>query len=251
MSITCVCGWWSVGNKFRGGADAQIQHMEKTLLLKSDFIFFYSDDEIRDKVSEIRKDLNTTFIKYDIADFSTYKFHPNMRKKIHYGIGWCPSKELWLIWMEKINLCLKAIKECVIKSDWICWYDATLCKYRIGIGRQNVPGNIWPNVEKMNLLDKNKINCSVINVNKMNNGEFPPLVTATAFIMHKDFVPKYANIFYELLDELFENVNNGTHKIIGADQFNEQYPLTYLYHLRPELYNPIAEGFGSCIEIMK
>jgi hypothetical protein len=247
--ITCISGWWSVGNKFKGGANAQIQHMKKTLLLKSDFIFFYSDDEIKKKVSEIRKDLNTKFIKYNIDDFSTYKFSPNMRTKIHYGCGWCPSKELWLLWMEKINLCLKAIEECDIKSDWICWYDATLCKYRIG--RQNLPNDIWPNVEKMKLLDKNKINCSVKKDNKMNKGEWPPLVTATAFIMHKDFVPKYAKIFYELVDELFENVNNGTHKIVGSDQFNEQYPLTYLYHLRPELYNPIAEGFGSCVEVLK
>ena len=85
----------------------------------------------------------------------------------------------------------------------------------------------------------------------MNNEEWLPLVTATAFIMHKDFLPKFAKIIYELLDELFENVNNGTHKILGTDQFSDQYPLTYLCHLRPELYNPIGEGFGGCIEILK
>jgi len=46
-------------------------------------------------------------------------------------------------------------------------------------------------------------------------------------------------------------VNNGTHKIVGSDQFSDQYPLTYLCHLRPELFNPIGEGYGTYIGILE
>ncbi len=246
--ITCISGWWTVDNKFKGGPNAQIQHMKKTLLLKSDFIFFYNDDKIKNMVAEIRKDLNTKYIKCNIEDFDTYKFYPNMRKNIHYGANWCPSKELWLLWMEKINLCLKAVKECDIKSEWICWYDATLCTYRIG--KKDLPNDIWPNVEKMNLLDKNKINCTVKKDNKIHRGKWPPLVTGT-YIFHINFLPEFAKIFYDFVDKLFENVNNGAHKIVGSDQFSDQYPLTYLCHLRPELFNPIGEGYGTYIGILE
>lgn len=247
--ITCISGWWSVNNKFKGGSNAQIQHMKKTLLLKSDFVFFYSDDEIMNKVSEIRKDLHTKFVKLNIEHFHTYKYYSDMKKNIHYGVKWCPSKELWLIWMEKINLCLKAIEECDIKSEWICWYDATISMYRIG--KNNIPNGIWPNVEKINLLDKNKINCTIKTDNRMNKGEWPPLIGGSSYIFHKDFLPKFKQIFYELVDELFENVNNGTHKIVGTDQFSDQYPLTYLCHLKPDLFNPIGKGFGACVELLK
>ena len=87
-------------------------------------------------------------------------------------------------------LCSESLNNNHIKTPWLSWYDATLCKYRIG--RQPIPSNNWPSNEKINLLDKNKINISVIKNNRMNNGKFPPLVAATAFIIHTDFINEFS-----------------------------------------------------------
>ena len=75
MSITCISGWWNVRNKFKGGFKEQIKHMTKTLKIKAPLIFYYSEDEIKKMVEEIRYGMNTIFIKLDINDFYTYKYN--------------------------------------------------------------------------------------------------------------------------------------------------------------------------------
>lgn len=246
--ITCVSGWWSVKNKFNGGSNAQVKHMNKTLRLKAPFVFLYDDDDIKSYVESIRNSsLKTEYIKMEIKEFLTYKYYPRLKYGTHMG-GWCPSKELWLIWMEKISLCLKALKEGKINTQWLCWYDATMSKYRIG--KLPLPNNNWPNEDKMKLLDKNKINCTIKEGTRMNKGEWPPLVTGT-FIFHVDYLPIFADKFYNVVDYLFNKIEKKEHTIIGTDQFSDQYPLTYLCHTNPELFNPIGKGFGAIIDIMK
>ena len=249
MEITCVSGWWNIHNKFKGGCKEQANHMNKTLKIKAPFIFYYEEDEIKKKVEEIRDGMNTIFIKLNINEFYTYKYNNRLQKKRHYGEGWCPSKELWLVWMEKIRLCCDSFNNNHIKTQWLCWYDATLSKYRIG--RQPIPSNEWPSNEKLHILDKNKINVSVLPSNRMGNGTFPPLVAGTAYIIHSNFINEFSKIFYDVVDELFNDIESKKHIMAKTDQFSDQYPLTYLCHKRPELFNVIAHGFGDCVEVLK
>ena len=173
MSITCISGWWNVRNKFKGGFKEQIKHMTKTLKIKAPLIFYYSEDEIKKMVEEIRYGMNTIFIKLDINDFYTYKYNDRLQKKIHYGEGWCPSKELWIVspWISNIELIENRGGDFdIINPDWrgkiIKLEDNFGGTHRFALCKILKIKKIIVSIKAVHksLLNQNDINGTIINV---------------------------------------------------------------------------------------
>ena len=96
MALTIVSGYWKVTNKH----DNKFQDwFDKTLKINCPYIFFGNEESIN-MVKEHRANLPTHYVKCEITDFYTYKYIDEVETHpIH-----CPSKELNLIWNEKMFL---------------------------------------------------------------------------------------------------------------------------------------------------
>ena len=142
--LTCVSAYFHVKNKH---ADKYLDWFENTLSINCPYVFFTNSKSI-DIIKKYRKGLPTYYIECDIEDFFTYKY----RNKMITHQTHCPSIELNLIWNEKIFMIQKAYEINPFNSEWFQWIDAGICNYR-----DKKPPNIsFPNINKLNLLPKNK-----------------------------------------------------------------------------------------------
>ena len=231
-SMLCVTGYWNIKSKIK--SKNYLEHFKKTLPLQCDFVFFGNNEKLINKlIKRNRPNLNTKFINLNINEFKTYKYYNKYpviklnKHKVFINNKHCPSIELFCIWMEKINL-LKITKNNNPNYEWYCWYDSGLSRFR---ERELIPQDNWPNNNKLHLLEKDKINCDVLNT----------FVKATAFILHRDFIDIFHKIFYKKLRELINSPFNWKYG------FTDQYILSMIYKDEPELFNIVGTCFGEII----
>ena len=153
-----------------------------------------------------------------------------------------PSKELGLIWLEKMNLVLEASKLNPYNSEWFCWIDAGICSYR-----DKMPSNnLFPNPDKLNLLSKTQINYSSsedisnYDLQKIKNWDYVHNFAAGCFIIHISIIKRIHELFYKYLDIC----------ILETTQFtcySEQSILTRIYIDYPELFNKVGNGYGQIV----
>lgn len=95
-NITVVSGYWEVHNKY---GNKYNEWFNNSLRINQRYIFFCENS---DYILNYRKDLETIFVNHPINNFISYNIYKdNWIHPIHV-----PSKELGMIWHEKIN-CLK------------------------------------------------------------------------------------------------------------------------------------------------
>ena len=99
-NLTIVSGFWKVKNKH----DNKFENwFSKTLKINCPYVFFGNEETIT-IVKQHRQNLPTHYINCEISDFYTYKYINFIEThNVH-----CPSKELNLIWNEKLFLVKKA-----------------------------------------------------------------------------------------------------------------------------------------------
>lgn len=101
MSTLCVSGYWNIHNK--RDSNNYLNWFEKTLPLKCDFYFFGNDIELYNNyILKNRTKLQTNYSCLNIKNFKCYIYNLK-NKNILLNEHYCPSIELWMIWMEKIN----------------------------------------------------------------------------------------------------------------------------------------------------
>jgi hypothetical protein len=232
--MTCVSGFWNVNNKHGNKFN---DWFKNTLAINCPYVFF-TDEENFEKIKTFRKNYPTHFIKKDISDFKTFKMNiENNTHKIHV-----PSKELGLIWLEKMNLMLETLEINPYNSEWFCWIDAGICVFR----DKEPPTSLFPNPDKMNLLKKDKINYSTSDniskeeLEKIKNWEYVHDFSAGAFIIHKSIIKNIVNKFYQYLDKCLKE-----NKSFSC--YSEQVIISRILIENPNLFNKIANGYGNII----
>ena len=230
-NFTCVSGFWNVSNKHGNKFN---DWFKNTLAINCPYVFFTSHENI-ETMKKFRKNYPTYFVEKNINDFRTYQL--NMKNKIHNTH--VPSKDLGLIWLEKMNLVLEASLINPYQSEWFCWIDSGICIYR----DKEPPLSPFPNPEKMNLLSKTQINYCISDtitdneLNKIKNWEYVHNVSGN-FIIHISFIKQIHKLFYTYLDICISETNEFT-------CYSEQCILSRIYVDYPELFNKIGEGYGE------
>ena len=232
-NFTCVSGFWNVNNKHGNKFN---DWFKNTLAINCPYVFFTKNENI-DMIKKYRKDYPTYFIERNIEDFKTYKL--NMNNNTHESH--VPSKELGLIWLEKMNLVLEASIINPYNSEWFCWIDAGICVYR-----DTAPSNnIFPNPNKIHLLSKTKINYSSSNhidnneLNTIKQWNYVHNISGT-FILHISIIKNIWNLFYQYLKLCISETNEYV-------CYSDQCIWTRIYIDYPELFNKIGNGYGQII----
>ena len=195
--------------------------MSNMLIIENPMIIFCDDKSVQ-MIHELRngKHDKTIIIPTKFTDFYTYKYatsflqHYQMDNEQRVG----HNMFLYMIWSEKSHFLKRAIEMDPFHSDYFLWVD-------IGCFRlQNTRYLNWPNHDKINQLNKNKIllllvqpftmeelNC--VEKEKLPLFQFTNRIGGTMFGGGKDVLLKWHSKYYDML-EYFISIN----RFIGKDQ---------------------------------
>jgi len=229
--LTCVSGFWSIKNKH---GNKFLDWFKNTLKINCPYVFFSTKEGI-ELIKTYRLNLPTYYIECNIADFYTYKYKANMlTHPIH-----CPSVELNLIWHEKMCLMEKAQQLNPFQSDFFCWVDAGVCVYR----DRAPPPHPFPNLAKLNTLPQDKFIYAVSNpwnASAVANMSYYHHISGTAYLLHRNIIPRFAAMYKHYLERIFTN-NNINKRTLWTDQVI----LTHMFNAFPHKFYKLCEGYGT------
>ena len=229
--LTAVSGFWPVKNKHN---DKYLVWFERTLKINCPYVFFSTKDGI-ETIKRFRGSLPTHYIECSIEEFKSYKY----RDKFHPHPNHCPSVELYLIWSEKVFLVQKVKQLNPFKSEWFQWVDAGNCLYR----EVAPPLRPYPDPTKLVSLPKNRFIFSSSDPyerDKILATNYYHHVAGTSFLLHKDFVDSFAEIYEKALDIFVEPTNVWMDQVI----------LTHLYAYKPDLFHKLCDGYGEVTRVL-
>lgn len=235
MNLTCVSGYWPVKNKH---GDKYLRWFKNSLKIQCPYVFFGNKESI-EIIKPFRKDIPTYYIECEIKDFYTYKF----KKKIITHPIHCPSKELNLIWNEKIFLIQKASKLNPFNTDYFKWTDAGIFVYRDA----PPPNKPLVNEEKLNKFPKDKVIfsssnnfCEYEKISKTNHYHY----ISGEIMMHRNIVDEMTEIYKKYINELMSEDNIWTDQVIW----------THIYKDHPNLFYKLwygnDYGYGAIIKYL-
>ena len=234
-NITYVSGYWSVDNKH---GDIFNDWFKNTLNVDENYVIYCNNNDLQLLKLNREKFKNKTIFKNkDINEFYTNTLNINNKtNSIHV-----PSKELGLIWLEKINLLYETSLENPYNSDWFCWIDAGISSLRNKVIEN--PVTITNNI--IHLLDKNKINYSTSENNEVNTDwyNYKHNLAGGMFIIHKEKVEYYRNIFYEYLIDCIDNCND-------YPCYSDQIIWSKIKLNYPDYFHKLCDGYGCMIDII-
>lgn len=226
MSLTCVSGYFPAKNKHD---NKYVEWFKNTLSINCPYVFFTNKETVK-LIENIRKDLPTYYIVCNIEDFYTYKYKDKMiTHELH-----CPSVELNLIWNEKIFMVQQACKINPFNSEWFHWIDAGICVYR-----DVKPSNekFWE-INKLNDLPKDQFIYSSSNPydkGLVRRNKYYHHISGTTYLLHKNIVNDFANVYKRYLDKLIDKNNIWTDQVI----------LTHIYKDSPNAFHKLCDGYGE------
>jgi hypothetical protein len=187
--ISC---FYVINNKY-GGMKKYLEWFYNTLI-NNETMFFYVDNKSIQYIKRYRNNNNTNYMIYDIKDFKSAKYDYEINNT-HV-----PSKELAMIWNEKINM-IKMVKD-NINVEWYIWYDAGLASLR--------NNNYLINKElKLEQLKKyENYNKSIFYYqSEMNSLSDDWLylhnICGGSFIVNNNYIDNVYNKYYEYLEKCF------------------------------------------------
>ena len=232
--LTVVSGFWNVKSKRNTNSDTYLKWFQNSLLINCPYVFYGTADIIQ-IVKEIRKDLPTYYVELEIKDFNTYKYYDDVQTDpVH-----APSKELQLIWLEKLFLVQKTMHLNPFSSTHFMWIDSGICIYR----DIKPPEISFPNKEKLLALPKNKFGfCSseypFFLRDQVVEGNYYHYFSMGSFVLHTDMIDDFIKLYIEYLDKLLPKRHFS---------FTEQVVLTFIYRDHEKLFHKISDGYGSAI----
>lgn len=143
-----------------------------------------------------------------------------------------PSREIGVIWLDKIFMIQDAINENEkhFKSDWFCWHDAGNAIYR---DKQIRPAS-WPSKLALATLPTNKF---------IYTSSWYPLtdhsVAGTAFMFHKQLMA-------QLVEYFWASYRSCSDDKCGSDQIL----FSRMKDIHPEFFYQIGYGYGILMEKM-
>ena len=125
-NITVVSGYWNVKNKYNH--DNYNEWFENSLKINQRYIFFTNESE--NDFEKIKKYRNEDVYETYFIDYSLERFHSKQYASDDWINFHIPSKELGMIWNEKIHLLRFAKDIDVNPTEFYIWIDAGICVYR-------------------------------------------------------------------------------------------------------------------------
>ena len=224
--MTCVSAFFNIKGKHP--VSRFTDWFPNTLAINCPYVFFGTKDTI-EIIKTYRKDLPTHYIEYNLDNFVTKKWKDKMTIDDFH----CPSVDLNMVWNEKIYMLKMAAEQNPFHSEWFQWVDAGTAAYR----GEKPPATEYPTIEKLAMLPKDKFTYS----SSINYSDERPIhtidhhIAGTAYILHKDMIPKFVDIYTKKMDDL--------HAAPGM--WTDQIVLTHIYRDTPELFFKIADGYGD------
>uniref|UniRef100_A0A6C0IMM7 Nucleotide-diphospho-sugar transferase domain-containing protein n=1 Tax=viral metagenome TaxID=1070528 RepID=A0A6C0IMM7_9ZZZZ len=233
--FTCVSGFWQVKNKHD---NKFLEWFKTSLLINCPYVFF-TDKEGIDLIKRYRKSLPTYYIECQIEDFHTYQY----KDKITTHPVHCPSKELNLIWNEKIFLMEKAKNINPFNSEFFCWVDAGICTYRTVAP----PPQSFPDLNKLRLLPKDRFIYSVStpwNPTLVTTNNYYHHISGT-YILHKNIISRFTEMYKLFLAKIFNDTN-----INKSNIWTDQVILTHMFKTFPDKFYKLCEGYGTLFNVL-
>lgn len=190
--LTIVSGYWIVKNKH--GNKFVEKWFKNTLKINCPYVFF-GDRETIEIIKPFRTGFQTYYIELNINDFKTHKYYDMIgTHPVH-----CVTKELNMIWNEKIYLVHRASEVNPFNTNYFAWADAGLCVYR----NKAPPCKIFPNEDKLCTLPLDKFIFCSSDDSKFNHvaiGGYYHYVSGT-YVMHRSMIEKFTEIWTKYLDK--------------------------------------------------
>lgn len=161
-----------------------------------------------------------------LEDFYGYKYKDNWIKNhstnnsLNGNQGWKIDWELNMIWSEKINFVKRASEENYFNTEWYGWCDIGYFRGGNNLTREEI--RKWPNIDKINLLNKDKIyyglpgnrkelNLLTSNILMKNENNMPVIpisphqvsIAGGFFLSHKDKIDWWNTTYYNRLNDYF------------------------------------------------
>lgn len=227
--LTCVSCFFEINNKH---GDKFFNWFDNSLKINCPYIIFGNKNSL-DKIKKYREGFPTHYVEINIDEFVTYKYYNSIQTHPHH----CPSKELNLVWNEKLFFIEKAKNMNIFNSDYFAWVDAGICTYR----NIQPPQQPFPNINKLSLLSKNQFNfTSSCNPNYNYSDGYYHYISGT-YVLHKDFISYFVSIFKIICDK-YLTMNDWI--------YTDQVLLTKIYKDNKNLFNCVGHGYGEIIKLL-
>jgi hypothetical protein len=227
--LTCVSCFFEIKNKH---GDKFYKWFENTLKINCPYIIFGNKSSL-EKIKKYRDGLPTHYVEIEISDFCTFKYYNNIQTHpLH-----CPSKELNLIWNEKLFFIEKAKNLNIYNSDYFAWIDSGICTYR----NIKPPHQPFPNIDKLSLLSNNRFNFTSSDnpFFKYQKGYYH-FISGT-YVLHKDFISEFITVYIKYCDK-YLSLNDWI--------YTDQVLLTQIYKDNKDLFKQIGHGFGTIMKLL-
>lgn len=215
-----------VGNRYEEKCD---EWFNNSLKINCPYVIF-TDKENIEYIKQFRRELPTIYIEYKIEDFQTYK--DRMKTDPYH----CPSVELNLIWNEKVFMVQKAAEMNPFNSEYFMWIDAGIYQYREILP----PDQIYSNINTLKSLPIDKFIYSTseaYNKDLIRIDNYYHHIAGGGWIMHKNMIDSYANLYDSYLDKLVDKNNIWTEQVI----------YTHICKDHEHLYYKLCDGYGEVV----
>jgi len=227
--LTCVSCFFEIKNKH---GNKFYSWFENTLKINSPYIIF-GDKKSLNKIKKYREGFLTHYVEIEISDFYTFKYYNNIQTHTNH----CPSKELNLIWNEKLFFMEKAKNLNIFNSDYFAWVDAGICNYR----NSKPPNEPFPNINKLTLLSSNKFNFTSSESPYYNYHEGYYHYISGTYVLHKSFISEFIKYYKETCDK-YLSLNDWI--------YTDQVLLTKIYNENKSLFRHVGHGYGEIINLL-
>ena len=231
-TTTCVSGYWEIVNKHKAGSFTN--WFNNTLRINCPYVFFGTQATI-ELVKTYRRELPTHYIELNIEDFYMNQF----KDKMSTYVCDCPSKEINIIWNEKIFLIQKAKELNIFNTEYFAWIDAGVCTFR------KIPPPIepFPNIDKLSLLPKGKFIFTSSDhpefyPDRLSNNNYHHV--SGTYIIHIDLVDTFVSLYKDYCNKYIEPTKLYTDQVI----------LTYILRDHPDIFYKLGHGYGAILDIL-
>ena len=224
MSITFSSCFYIIKSKFE--PEKYIEWMNNFISIVNNFNLVIYTNENSCKYINTNNNPNIKIIIKPLEEFYNYKYK-NFWIKNHMNNIWLNNKSCWelnMLWAEKINFVKETIERKYFDTKFYGWCDIGYFRNRKGQCNDTNISDLsnWPNTNKINQFDKNKIVYACINNNdnyindiidiiknkNQNNLSIPffqNLIAGGFFIIYKQKINWWFDLFNITLERYFKN----------------------------------------------
>lgn len=214
--------------KFTQSYGGYLHWMERTLSIDANIVI-YTQEKFKSEIERYRKkydtDLKKTIIVIqELDELDAYKlynqklvdlmFSESFMKKAHFDVPEMNQPLYNVIMFNKVFWIKDCIDNNYFNNDLVIWVDAGGLRDELS----NYTNKVWPNKDKLNELEKNKIIFFSHNQDfGISNEEYHSLsqirnIQGTAFLVPSLTIDKFMNVVHETI---IESIDNG---YIGSDE---------------------------------